>query len=385
MEIIRDWSSCRCVGIRLANPDGHIPYESCTGFSEEFLSLENDLSLNEDVCACIRVIAQTPEPQDAGVMTRRGSFCCNNTFGFIESLTENEQKRFRGNCVKAGFASVAVVPIRYRRRTIGAIHLADETENYVPVEKVRFLEDMAALIGEAVYRFKVEESLYENQQALRELTSELQLAEEKERRRIAQDLHDSIGQILSFSARELKSLNKSLPDKQADAIAKIGNQLDSAVEQARTLSFDLSPSTLYDLGFETAAEDLIDRTSREGKIRCSFENSDEPKPLADDVKVLLYRSVRELLINALKHAKAKSIKVSLFRSDSDICINIEDDGQGFDTSVLKEISTKPKGVGIFSIKERLNHIGGSLKIESGEGKGTRATLTAPLDIENEAK
>ena len=120
--------------------------------------------------------------------------------------------------------------------------------------------------------------------------------------------------------------------------------------------------------------------SRERKIRCRFKNCSLPKPLADDVKVLLYRSVRELLINAMKHANADLLKVSLSRKDSDIFIKVEDDGRGFDVSVLDD-SRKVKGFGILSIRERLNHIGGHLKIQSDKDKGTRVVLTAPLNIE----
>jgi PAS domain S-box-containing protein len=511
VEVVRDWSGCRCVGIRLVNSDDCIPYESHVGFGEEFMSMENMLSLNTDFCVCIRVVTRDGESSDTKVMTERGSFRCGDTFGFVKSLAEHEQKLYRGHCVKCGFASVAVVPVRYRQNILGAVHLADEGRNKVPLETIEFLEDMAALIGEAVHRFNVEESLRlneerlleaqrlahlgnwewdiiknrllwsdevyrifgvepgqfgatndaflsyvhphdrefvkksvnealyegksynidhrvmgpdgserivhekaevtydsnhkaikmigtvhditeqkktedeirESQRKLRALTAELQLVEEQERRRIAQDLHDSVGQILAFSCGGLKTLQKSLPEKAAKSIQKITNQLDTAVEQARTLSFDLSPSTLYDLGFEVAVEDLVDRMAEEKKLPCQFENCSLPKPLTDDVKVLLYRSVRELLINAVKHARASLLKVKLFRSSSDIHIMVEDDGEGFDVSVLDKDSTKRKGFGIFSIRERLSHIGGVLKIESARGQGTKAVLIAPLDIEKE--
>jgi PAS domain S-box-containing protein len=511
VKILHDWSGCRGVGIRLVNSDGFIPYVSCVGFSKEFLSLESNLCLSKDACACIRVIAQKLEPQDARVMTEKGSFHCGNSFKFVDALPGNEKKRFRGNCLKAGFATISIVPVRYREEILGAIHIADEGENKVPPETVKFLEDMAALIGEAVHRFNVEEALVLNEQRLlnaqrvthignwewdiiknrlwwsdeiysifglepkqfcvtydtflsivhpedrklveesvnkavydgqaydidhrvirndrsirtvneraeviydshhkpvrmigtvhditerkkaedeirknqlelRTLSAKLQLAEEQERRRIAQDLHDSIGQILAFSGRELKTLQKSVPEKAAKAIDEIAKQLDLAVTQARTLSFDLSPSILYDLGFEVAVEDLVDRISKERGIECDFKNSPQPKPLTDDVKVLLYRSIRELLINSVKHSKAEHVKVSLLRSSSDIYIQVEDDGCGFDMSILSDSSTKRKGFGIFSIRERLNHIGGQLKIESAKDKGTKTVIIAPLNIESE--
>ena len=127
----------------------------------------------------------------------------------------------------------------------------------------------------------------------------------------------------------------------------------------------------------------MDKISEERNIHGTFKNCSQPKPLADEVKVLLYRCVRELLLNAVKHSEAENINVSLLRSSSDIYIKVEDDGKGFDVSILENSSTKRKGFGIFSIRERLNHIGGSLKIESAKGQGTKAVLIAPLDIEDE--
>lgn len=232
--------------------------------------------------------------------------------------------------------------------------------------------------------FRVKERTMElrlSQEKLRSLAAELELTEERERRQIASDLHDSIGQILSFASRELKTLQKSSPAELSNSLEQVCSQLDKAIEQARTLSFDLSPSILYDLGFEVAIEDLVDKFSKEKKIRCSFENCGKLKPLADDVKILLYRAVRELLINAAKHSRAGIVKVSLLRSGSDIYVAVEDDGRGFDASILNGRMEKVKGFGIFNIRERLNHIGGQFKIESDKEKGTKITLTAPLNLE----
>ncbi len=505
VKIIRIWSGCRCIGIRLTNAEGYIPYEACAGFSEEFVSAESMLCLKKDVCACIRVVTQRPDPQDASVMTERGSFRCDDTFRFVESLTEAERARYRGNCLKCGFTSVAVVPVRYRQKVVGAIHLADEHENKVPLDNVQFLENMAGLIGEAVHRFRIEQALrlsesrlieaqriahlgnwdldiarnslwwsdevyrifglqpgqfggtneaflarvhpddreqvqaavkqaiYErksynidhrvirpdgverivherakvlydpdkqpvrmvgtvqdvtefkqteqrilaDQEALRSLTSELQLAEERERRRIAGDLHDSIGQILALSKWELVRLQKSAPPETAASLNEVANQLDMAVKQARTLSFELSPSVLYDLGFEVALEDLAERFSKERKIKCEFHSSAGREPLPEAVKVLLYRSVRELLINVAKHANATVVSISVDRIGNDLHITVEDNGDGFDVSILNGPSRRPKGFGVLSIQERLRHIGGHFEIQSNNGNGTRVTLVAP--------
>lgn len=252
------------------------------------------------------------------------------------------------------------------------------------IERKRAEQDIQKARDELEVRVKERTTeLRHSQKKLRSLAAELELTEERERRQIASDLHDSIGQILSFASRELKTLQKSPSKKLSKSLQRVSSQLDKAIEQVRTLSFDLSPSILYDLGLEVAIEDLVDKFSREKKIRCCFETCHKSKPLADDVKILLYRAARELLINAAKHSRAGVVKVSLLRSDSDIYVTVEDNGRGFDASVLNGGMEKVKGFGIFNIRERLNHIGGHFKIESDKDKGTKVTLIAPLNLEED--
>jgi len=157
VELVLVWSGCRCVGIRITDDSGHIPYVSSAGFTPEFLLTESGLSLSADQCACTRIIAGTPEPQDLPVLTSAGSFYANNSMRFVEGLTILQQERFRGVCIRSGFTSIAVIPIRYRDRILGAIHLADERENMVALDKVKLIEQLALIVGEAVYRFGIEE------------------------------------------------------------------------------------------------------------------------------------------------------------------------------------------------------------------------------------
>lgn len=161
-NLIQSWSGCRCVGVRILSDDGYIPYESYLGFSQEFWQSESWLSINHDQCACIRIINRSPEPQDIPAMTEAGSFYCNDTLQFLNELSENERKRFRGVCIQTGFASVAIIPVYYREKVLGAIHLTDERRGKVPLKMVEFLESMAPLMGEALYRFTLEEELREN-------------------------------------------------------------------------------------------------------------------------------------------------------------------------------------------------------------------------------
>ena len=178
LELIQDWTSCNYMGIRVLTEDGYIPYESYIGFSKEFWESENWLSVMDAQCACIRVILEKPEPQDAICMTGVGSFCCNNTIKFVSEMSAEEQSRFRGKCVELGFASVAIIPLRYRNKVLGAIHIADEREGML--HKVEFIEKISPLIGEAMYRFNLEDELKQKNNELEKIvsqrTAELQIA-----------------------------------------------------------------------------------------------------------------------------------------------------------------------------------------------------------------
>jgi signal transduction histidine kinase len=142
----------------------------------------------------------------------------------------------------------------------------------------------------------------------------------------------------------------------------------------------MSPPELYTLGLGPALEELAHRFSEERGLACYVDARDESYPLNDQVKILLYRSVRELLINAAKHAGAESMQIIINRAGDNIEIVLEDNGIGFDTSCLDWTKrSKTPGFGLFSISERLKQMGGKFDINSRKGKGTKIILLAPLE------
>jgi PAS domain S-box-containing protein len=169
VDLIHEWTDCKCIGIRILDKQGNIPYESYTGFSLEFWEAENWISVKNHQCACIRVVLQKPDPQDVNMMTANGSFYCNNTETFAGMLPEQELSRYRGLCIRSGFKSVAIIPIRYKNSVIGAIHIADKREAMVPMEKIEFIESLTPLMGEAIFRFSAEEALSESEERYRML------------------------------------------------------------------------------------------------------------------------------------------------------------------------------------------------------------------------
>ena len=228
---------------------------------------------------------------------------------------------------------------------------------------------------------KAEARILANQKQLRALTTQLLSVEDQERRSIATELHDSVGQILAFIKIEMGELRRAeLPPNLTQTVNHIREQVNEAIQQTRTLTFEISPPELYTLGLESALEELTQRFSQERQIECTVEDSQDPKPLTDQMKTLLYRSVRELLVNAAKHARASRVHVTVERVDDDIRIAVEDNGIGFDTSRLQDHSPhRTAGFGLFSIRERLTHMGGGMYIQSDHEKGTKVVLWAPLE------
>ena len=227
---------------------------------------------------------------------------------------------------------------------------------------------------------EAEQKLMAYQKQLRSLASELSLSEERLRRRIATDIHDNIGQNLAISRIKLESMSKAADSpKLAKTLAEVLTLLSGAIDSTRSLTFELSPPVLYELGFEAAVEWLLRNVRKQHSLTTEFIDDGEPKPLDPNITVLLFQAVRELLVNVAKHAKANNVTVSTNRVDKHVHIGVADDGIGFDLSKAPHHNYETGGFGLFSIRERLGHVGGRLDIESKTGKGTIATLIAPID------
>jgi signal transduction histidine kinase len=244
---------------------------------------------------------------------------------------------------------------------------------------------MIGTIQDITERKEAEERLLAYQGKLKSLASELSLAEERERRRIAAGLHDDACQTLVLSKMKLQELRDPLSAGSVDEIARICETLDGTLESVRELVFDLSSPTLYKFGLEAALEELLhDKIKPEPGIRYRFHDDNAPKPLAEDVRVLLYQSVRELLVNTVKHAQARAVSLDIARCGESVRITFTDDGVGFDVEDVLSAAPRRHGFGLFNIRERLDYIGGSLNIESQAGQGSRFTLTALLKTETDS-
>jgi len=224
--------------------------------------------------------------------------------------------------------------------------------------------------------------LSEDRVQLKSLASQLSLVEERERHRLAEELHDQISQSLAFSKMNLELICQSAPsDGLSKALRDVIDCLQQIIQKTRTLTFDLSSPTLYLLGLEAAVDGwLKDEIHKKHGIETEFEDDEQPKPLDDDIRAILFRNVRELLVNVVKHARAHRVKVSIHRNDGDIHVIVEDDGIGFNTVEVTSKAAKRTSFGLFSIRQRLEQLGGLFEITSEPGRGCRISMTAPLKL-----
>lgn len=223
-----------------------------------------------------------------------------------------------------------------------------------------------------------ESELLRHQEKLKSMASQLAIIEEEQRRQLATDLHDSIGQSLAalqIKLSEIRSNNAS--DALHQELNKAFGLLENIIQETRTLTFELSPPLLYEIGLEAAVDWLAECFQEQYGLRMLVNDDGTEKPLGEKARAILFRVVRELLMNVVKHARADTVTISLASSDGKIVIAIVDDGVGFS----EKTNDRAESFGLFSIHERLAHFGGHFRIQSSPGAGTTAVLTAPLDNE----
>jgi PAS domain S-box-containing protein len=234
-----------------------------------------------------------------------------------------------------------------------------------------------AMIADITHRKKAEEDIRAYQEQLQSLASELSLTEERERRQLATDLHDHIGQALAVSKIKVGVLQKTAAADQAKHLAEVRELIEKMIQDTRSLTFELSLPVLYELGFEAAVEWFAKHVRSQHGIMVDVQKDMVPIPMDDEIKVLLFRSVRELMINIVKHAQARNARVTIRRENDGVNIEVEDDGVGI-KDVLRDPRLKSNGgFGLFSIRERLHYLGGRVQVESEAGRGTRISLMVP--------
>ena len=237
---------------------------------------------------------------------------------------------------------------------------------------------------------KSEQKLREYQQRLKALTAELALSEEKERRRIAMELHDQVGQTLAVARIQLATAKKAASDTGvAVGLEEASRTVLQAIHETRDIMYDLSSPTMNEIGLVAAVSEWLENRirSRSG-LETEFTADELKTPLNPDTRAILFRSVRELLTNVVKHARARKVSVRMINAGDTLRIVVEDDGVGFDKHENTLAENHDEGFGLFSIHETMTDMGGYLEIETEPGLGCAAVLVVPspeLNSGGEAK
>jgi PAS domain S-box-containing protein len=375
--MLREWSGCAFAGIRLVEESGDIPFSAVSGLSREFMEQERCHSLRKDSCVCTRIITGKPEPSETSFMTPGGSFVCNDVSLLRPEIRKGRQPRNRGTCLEQSFSSLSVVPIRYRDKVLGAIHLADRKGKNFHSYTIEFLESISPLIGEALYRFFVEESLVASREQLRNLSAHLQATREEERIKVAREIHDELGQSLTAASLELSRIKgkEQLSGAAAGYIKSAAGLIDAAVQDIQRICSELRPRILDHLGLKAAVEWQAENFFRRAGINFTLQLDDGLKKLPDNVSTVMFRIFQEALTNISRHSGATKVSVYIMKEDNTLVLRVTDNGKG----ITKQQLSGEKSFGILGIHERAHELGGEVTFSGLRNKGTTITVKIPLN------
>ena len=222
------------------------------------------------------------------------------------------------------------------------------------------------------------------QERLQMLSRRLLTAQEQERRKLAIELHDEIGQVLTAVTLNLQSLHKDATPKGREQVEECVRIVQHAIQQVRDMSINLRPSLLDDLGLKPALRWYLDqqlqRAPFEIELKCELTKGQVPS----DIETACFRIVQESITNILRHANAKKVLVMLELQQNTLSLEICDDGIGFDVAASRERAIQGLSCGILGMQERAEFLGGTLNVESATGGGTRLRVIFPLAVASPA-
>jgi len=265
------------------------------------------------------------------------------------------------------------IPVRYHKKKDGTVFPVEITPGSFKINN----KDMVfAITRDITERLRSEEYSKRTEDQLRFLTRRLIDAREDECKRISLELHDAIGQALTVIGFNLSFLQNAIPDVCQEILDDTVSIVDNMSNQIRNLSLDLRPSMLDDLGLIPTLRWHLNRFTRRTKIKTKLETVELDEYRNESLEITIYRIVQESLNNIAKHAEAKNVEISLKREITRITGFIQDDGKGFNINENFQ-TNEGKHIGLLSMKERISILGGTFKIQSGKGQGTRINIEIP--------
>ena len=413
---VKTITDCSAAAVGLIQDHHRLTFVSQSGFAGKLATCCAPKAPGCRGCLCAAVFSGHPERFEDH-STQKGSLYTDGKDALV-TLHGAESMRTDNKTCLADFPSVAVIPIQSGEKLIGFILMADERPGRFGMDMVDLLEFASFQMGVAIERslaadalldshlqlerivaertaeledvneklqLEIQEKgrqealLLENQRRLRDLTSELLRAQNEERKKLATELHDSIGHnmaILKIGLKELQGQNDSTESE--NILGKVMEKTSEIIQEVRSMSFNLSPPSLYSVGVGAALEELTEQMMEEHGLQIVFMNELKAEKLDEHQRFLIYTAARELLFNIVKHARAQKAVLSLKVLGGRVEVTAEDNGKGFDPGQMNAGGDRPSGFGLFSIRERAISLGGDLTIESRTEGGSRVRMTLPF-------
>jgi len=243
------------------------------------------------------------------------------------------------------------------------------------------LTSWVSVIRDITEENRKEEKLDQYRRKLRALAAELTVVEARERRAIAAQLHENLGQLLATAKMKIAPLRTAMADPADERIAEVQHLVEQALQQTRSLTYQLSPPILYQLGLEAGLKWLAENAAKQYGFAVHFTRLGESATLDEESSTFLFSAARELLVNVAKHAHAQSVDLRLRWCDDSVEVLVHDDGKGFASHVAADgsgVPESPDGFGLFNIQERAGDLGGRLRLRSEPGRGTAVKVRLPL-------
>gem|GEM_PF-1221084 len=303
-------------------------------------------------------------------------------------LTEPSLAPWREEALRRGFRSSIALPLVSQGRAFGALTIYSELPSGFDPEQQTLLGELAGdlsfgimSVRARVQRDQAQKSLEQRTELLRSLAVELVQAEERERRRIGRVLHDQLQQLIAGARFGLESLRSSgVAEGVRETVDKIDAMLKEGLDVSRSLTTELSPPIQYSAELRSVMEWLAAWARERYGLQVAIHSREELRVESEEIRMTLFRAVRELLFNIVKHAGVKEASLSLRRHGTGkVQVTVSDKGKGFALEALRAHGGTSGGLGLFSLQERLEALGGSIAIESVPGRGSSFTLCVPVE------
>jgi signal transduction histidine kinase len=233
------------------------------------------------------------------------------------------------------------------------------------------------MVSDITDRKQAEEQLQASREQLRSLSAHLESVREEERKSMAREIHDELGQILTALKIDLSSLTEGSTEEQQLLLGKVKSMselIDMAIETVKRISMELRPPILDDLGIAVALEWQAEEFSKRTQIKCEFSSKPKDIVLDPDRSTAIFRIFQEALTNVARHSNASKVKAVLTKETEKIVLTVKDNGKGIEKKQIGD----PKAFGIIGMRERARFLGGEVRVNSAPGKGTSITVSIPL-------